>query len=179
MEYIEIQNNKIIGHYCGDFPVKKGDGITRIEIDDFKANIGDDISIYVNLIKGIKKPLKQLIEEGLEKIPEGKKLSADGSKFEDMTDAEKVQAGLLKLEPTQKIGGEFIVEKTKEELFTDGLISSEEYNKYVSEMRQQAYYREADPLGLQAFRGDVDKQVWLDKIAEIKNRYPKAAEIKK
>ena len=38
--------------------------------------------------------------------------------------------------------------------------------------REYAYKTEADPLFYQSQRGDVDKQQWLDKIAEIKQRYP-------
>ena len=34
---------------------------------------------------------------------------------------------------------------------------------------------EADPLFFKAQRGEVEQQVWLDKVAEIKARYPKEA----
>jgi hypothetical protein len=39
--------------------------------------------------------------------------------------------------------------------------------------RRAAYIAEADPLFFKAQRGEVEQQVWLDKIAEIKARYPK------
>ena len=39
--------------------------------------------------------------------------------------------------------------------------------------RRAAYVAEADPLFFKAQRGEVEQQVWLDKIAEIKARYPK------
>jgi hypothetical protein len=39
--------------------------------------------------------------------------------------------------------------------------------------RKAAYIAEADPLFFQFQRGIVKEQVWLDKIAEIKARYPK------
>ena len=38
--------------------------------------------------------------------------------------------------------------------------------------RQYAYKKEADPLYYQSRRGDATEQQWLDKIAEIKQRYP-------
>ena len=38
--------------------------------------------------------------------------------------------------------------------------------------RKAAYITEADPLFFKAQRGEVEQQVWLDKIAEIKARYP-------
>lgn len=39
--------------------------------------------------------------------------------------------------------------------------------------RRAAYIAEADPLFFKAQRGEVEQQAWLDKIAEIKARYPK------
>ena len=42
--------------------------------------------------------------------------------------------------------------------------------------RHAAYIAEADPLFFKAQRGEVEQQVWLDKVAEIKARYPKEQE---
>ena len=39
--------------------------------------------------------------------------------------------------------------------------------------RKAAYIAEADPLFFRAQRGEIPEQEWLDKIAEIKSRYPK------
>jgi hypothetical protein len=41
------------------------------------------------------------------------------------------------------------------------------------EDRKTAYTQEADPLFFKAQRGEATEQDWLDKIAEIKARYPK------
>ena len=41
--------------------------------------------------------------------------------------------------------------------------------------RHAAYIAEADPLFFKAQRGEVEQQMWLDKVAEIKARYPKEA----
>ena len=41
--------------------------------------------------------------------------------------------------------------------------------------RRADYIAEADPLFFKAQRGEVEQQVWLDKVAEIKARYPKEA----
>ncbi len=180
MEYIEVKDSIVVGHYCGEMP-KKSDGIKRIEIDNPIVNIGEDIRFYSNLIKGIKKPLRQLLEENLETIPIGKKLNSDGTGFEDMTEAEKWDAGLITLEPNQWLDddSDYIREKTPEEKFEFGLINKNEYNIYIDRLRQLAYSNEADPLFFEYQRGEKEKQAWLDKIAEIKNRYPKAAEVKK
>ena len=63
--------------------------------------------------------------------------------------------------------------KTTEELFAEGKISTEEYNAHIDRVRQSAYQQEADPLGFKVLRGEIEKTEWLEKIAEIKKRYPK------
>lgn len=176
MEYferIEIENNIIINHIIGEKPKKEKEGITYIYGANIQANIGDDVRMYEDLITGKKKSLKTLIAENLIQIPEGKKLNTDGTDFEDMTEAEKVEAGLKTLKDDEKIKNGQIVPKTKKELYDEGKLSKEEYNAYTDELRQAAYSREADPLGMQVLRGDLDKAAWLEKIAEIKARYPK------
>ena len=106
-------------------------------------------------------------------MPEGKKLNETGTDFVDMSEAEKVAAGLIQLKPDEKIENGYIVPKTKKELYDEGKISKEEYNRYIDDLRQAAYAREADPLGMQVLRGELDKSEWLTKIDEIKRRYPK------
>jgi len=39
-------------------------------------------------------------------------------------------------------------------------------------LRRAAYVAESDPLFFMAQRGEATQQQWLDKIAEIKARYP-------
>ena len=173
MEYIEIKNNIIIGHYCGAMPKQKDPVIEYRIIENCVANIGDDIRIYSDLQAGTKKPLAQLVKEGLVPVPEGKKLNEAGTDFEYMTEAEKVAAGLIQLKADEKIEGSYIVKKSKKELYDEGKLSKEEYNLYIDNLRQLAYKQESDPLGMQALRGDIDKAEWLAKIAEIKQRYPK------
>ena len=43
--------------------------------------------------------------------------------------------------------------------------------------RAEAYRNEADPLFFKAQRKEIDEQVWLDKIAEIKLRFPYPTEV--
>ena len=173
MEYLEIKDNIIIGHYCGAMPKQKDPVIEYRIIENCVANIGDDIRMYTDLQSGTKKPLTQLVAENLISVPEGKKLNEAGAGFIDMTEAEKVAAGLIQLKPDEKIENGYIVPKTKKELYDEGKISKEEYNRYIDDLRQAAYSRESDPLGMQALRGDIDKAEWLAKIAEIRQRYPK------
>lgn len=176
MEYferIEIENNIIINHIIGEKPKKEKEGITYIYASNIQANIGDDVRMYEDVILGKKKSLKKLVEENLIQPSEGKKLNEAGTDFEDLTEAEKVEAGLRVLKDDEKVEGDYVVKKTKKELYDEGKLSKEEYNAYIDELRQAAYSREADPLGLQVLRGDLKKSVWIEKIQKIKKRYPK------
>jgi len=47
-------------------------------------------------------------------------------------------------------------------------------NKAAEAARKAAYAAEADPLFFRSQRGEITEQEWLDKIAEIKARYPKS-----
>ena len=172
-ERIEIENNIITKHIIGEKPKQEKEGVTYIYASNIQANIGDDVRMYEDVITGKKKSLKKLIDENLIEIPKGKKLNEVGTDFEDLTEAEKVEAGIIQLKPDEKIENGFIVSKTKRELYDEGKLSKEEYNLYIDELREADYRREADPLGMQAMRGDVEKNIWLEKIEEIRKRYPK------
>ena len=45
-------------------------------------------------------------------------------------------------------------------------------NKIAKENRAAAYKLEADPLFFKAQRGEITQQEWLDKVEEIKQRFP-------
>jgi hypothetical protein len=45
-------------------------------------------------------------------------------------------------------------------------------NKIAAENRAAAYKLEADPLFFKAQRGEATQQEWLDKVEEIKQRFP-------
>ena len=49
----------------------------------------------------------------------------------------------------------------------------EEVNAIHEELRANGYREESDPLFFKYQRGEIEQQVWLDKVAEIKARYPK------
>jgi hypothetical protein len=46
-------------------------------------------------------------------------------------------------------------------------------NNESESLRQKAYKDEADPLFFMYQRGEISMQEWLDKIKEIKQRFPK------
>lgn len=172
-ERLEVKDNIIINRVIGKKPKTEKEGVTYFYGKNIQACIGDDVRLYTDLQAGTKKPLTQLVKEGLVPVPEGKKLNEAGTDFEDMSEAEKVVAGLIQLKADEKIEGDYIVKKTEKELYQEGLLGKEEYNAYIDRQREAAYRLEADPLGMQAMRGDIDKSVWLARIAEIKLRYQK------
>ena len=176
MEYVErleIEDNIILRRVIGAKPKIEKKGITYIYASNIQANVGDDIRFYEDLIAGKKKSLKKLVEENLIQPPEGKKLNEAGTDFEDMSEAEKVGTGLRFLKDDEKVEGDYVIKKTKRELYDDGKLTKEEYNLYIDELREADYRREADPLGMQVLRGELEKAVWLEKIEEIKKRHPK------
>jgi hypothetical protein len=44
----------------------------------------------------------------------------------------------------------------------------------ASQLRQQAYIADADPLFFKAQRGEATMEEWQAKVAEIKQRFPKS-----
>lgn len=120
VERVEIENNIITKHVIGKKPKTEKEGITYFYGKNIQANIGDDIRMYTDLQAGTKKP--QLVKEGLVPVPEGKKLNEAGTDFVDMTEAEKVAAGIIQLKDDEKIEGDDIVKKTEKELSKGGVI---------------------------------------------------------
>jgi hypothetical protein len=55
----------------------------------------------------------------------------------------------------------------------DEIKAMPEYNEYMSLKRAEAYKQESDALFFKYQRGEVTEQDWLDKVQEIKDRYPK------
>lgn len=45
-------------------------------------------------------------------------------------------------------------------------------NNEAKKMRAYLYTTESDALFMKWQRGEIEKQVWLDKVQEIRNRYP-------
>ena len=60
--------------------------------------------------------------------------------------------------------------KTKEQVEQE---AKEAKLQQVENNRRNAYRNESDPLFLKWQRGDATEQEWLDKIKEIKERFPK------
>jgi hypothetical protein len=55
----------------------------------------------------------------------------------------------------------------------DAAVVAKIKSEQATAQRRTAYEQEADPLFFKYQRGEATEQEWLDKIAEIKARYPK------
>ena len=60
--------------------------------------------------------------------------------------------------------------KTKEQVESE---NKESELRQVELNRRNAYRNESDPLYLKWQRGEATEQEWMDKIAEIKDRFPR------
>lgn len=63
-------------------------------------------------------------------------------------------------------------EERVQELNTPIILTPEQQLELQRIKRQQAYMKESDPLFFKWQRGEATEQEWLDKIQEIKNRFP-------
>ena len=79
---------------------------------------------------------------------------------------------------THSVGSDFVPDitaKTYTQVWSINFIpepSIEEYNAQMQQLRAEAYKLESDPLALKFLRDECTKQDWIDKIAEIRNRFP-------
>jgi predicted glycosyltransferase len=53
-----------------------------------------------------------------------------------------------------------------------GVESVDTYNDYQKRLRIFTYQNESDPMFFDYQRDEIEKQVWLDKVQEIKDRFP-------
>ena len=123
MEYITVEKHIITGHYASD-SIPEG----AIPVTDFIGRVGEPVSYYnpdwsrksdIELMLSglmpipngykltntglIEMSLKEKIDAGLETIPTGKKLDENETAFVDMSDDEKMEAGILSQEEYDQI----------------------------------------------------------------------------
>lgn len=97
--------------------------------------------------------------------------------WREMTQVERIYAGLEEIPEGCKVSGDRIVAKTPDELYDDMDISTEEYNQMQIELREAEYKRTTDKLGLMVLRGEATMEEWQAAIAEVKAKYPKKKEL--
>jgi hypothetical protein len=90
---------------------------------------------------------------------------------------ELMESGIKEIPKGYKIINKELQPKTFEEQLNTKEITKEIYIqiklKECHSLRKQAYSNESDGLFFDFQRGEIDKQIWIDKVKEIKSKYPK------
>ena len=138
-----IKDLKLKNFILDDDKYKVFENIRDMGVKDIRA-IKDDGSV-MSIEEQIKN--KILVLEKDEEIKNGVVYKLDKSIQEDFI--KLVELGLEKLDDRQKIvtnedGSKYITQKTYEELFKENLITLEEYNNYIIQIRQGQYQSNLD-----------------------------------
>ena len=163
------------------------DNVQNMGVKDIRAikNDGSVMSIEEQIEKKI------LVLEKDEEIRNKQIYKLDKNIQEDLI--KLIELGIEKLESTQKIeisedGTKYITSKTYEELFKENLITAEEYNNYIIQIRQGQYISNLDGTRaelLESILSNLASQNLLteeqksqlesltNKRQEIKTQYPK------
>lgn len=83
--------------------------------------------------------------------------------------------GEVRVKATINIGPDSITETVERRPLNEQELAEREAARIASidEQRRAAYASESDPVFFRWQRGEATQQEWLDKIAEIKTRFPK------
>lgn len=166
---VKIENGIIVARVCGSYVPEGFEQDTQ-----GSSYVGAKRAMFTD--SWTVKPLYQLVKENVVEVPEGQKLSTDGLYFEDMSEEEKIKAGVVKPTELEKVVDGKIVRKSSKELYDEGLISADEYNAYITSARQSAYATETDRIFWDYQEGKATKEDWLSAKAEIRNRLKKVGE---
>lgn len=98
---------------------------------------------------------------------------ADGDNLREMTQAERIEAGLDPMPDGCKVEDGEIVSKTRDDLFAEGVMTVAEYNAEVDEERAMRYRRETDKMGLMYLRGECTLEDWKMAMDKIRQELPK------
>lgn len=141
-EYITIKDGIITGNYITDGKLPEG----AISVKDFAGVVGDKMEYYKN--GWTRKTDVELVKEGIEPMKAGYKWNSDQTGFVEMSQAEKIQAGLEELPQGQKIEGGELVTMTDEEKLAEGQLSQEEYKN----IQRQKIQSELDEIDIKTIR---------------------------
>lgn len=144
-ENIEMALKKLKnqGFICDNDEYRVFDNVQNMGVKDIRAikNDGSVMSIEEQIENKI------LILEKDEEIRNGVKYKLNKNYEEDLI--KLIELGLEKLDDRKKIvtnedGTKYITQKTYEELFKENLITAEEYNNYIIQIRQVQYQTNLD-----------------------------------
>ncbi len=104
------------------------------------------------------------------------KMSSEGLKNLGWLPWKTVESpGEIYLSASIEIGADFITENVLKRPLNAEELATQEADRIagVERQRRESYAKESDPIFFKWQRGEATQQEWLDKIAEIKVRYPK------
>lgn len=134
-----LKSKNIIQKY---YEYKVFDNIQNMSVKDIRA-IKEDGSV-MSLEEQIKNNIVVLEKD--EEIRNGQIYKLNKNIEEDLI--KLIELGIEKLEDNKKIveenGKKYITEKSMEEKLKEGLITQEEYNNYIIQLRQSQYYQNLD-----------------------------------
>lgn len=134
-----LKSKNIIQKY---YEYKVFDNIQNMSVKDIRA-IKEDGSV-MSLEEQIKNNIVVLEKD--EEIRNGQIYKLNKNIEEDLI--KLIELGIEKLEDNKKIveenGKKYITEKSMEEKLKEGLITQEEYNNYIIQLRQSEYYQNLD-----------------------------------
>jgi hypothetical protein len=130
-----------------------------------KINNGTPVSYSISQLKADNPQVSFPTEIPEDILAEYSVFPVQATKPHTASETEVVEsAGYLQLQDNTWIQAWRVRPMTEQEL--------EQHAQQKDERRKSAYQNEADPLFFKAQRGEATHQEWLDKVAEIKARYP-------
>lgn len=120
MEYLIIENGKIKAHRCS-----RSVPANAIVVENWRGSVGEPVDFYNK--KWQRKSEFELMKEGLIAIPKGFKWNQSKTAIEEMTQVEKIEAGIEKLQENQIIENGEVRNLTNSELYKKGLLSAENF----------------------------------------------------
>lgn len=118
MEYLIVENGKIKSHRCS-----RSVPANAIVVENWRGSVGEPVDFYDENWQ--RKSEFELMKEGLVAIPKGFRWNKSKTALEEMSQIEKIEAGIEKLQENQIIENGEIRNLTNSEMYKKGLLSEE------------------------------------------------------
>lgn len=120
MEYLIVENGKIKSHRCS-----RSVPSNAIIVKNWRGSVGEPVDFYDKNWQ--RKSEFELMKEGLVEVPKGFKWNKSKTALEEMSQVEKIEAGIEKLQENQIIENGEVRDLTKSEMYKKGLLSEENF----------------------------------------------------
>lgn len=120
MEYLIVENGKIKSHRCS-----RSVPANAIVVENWRGRVGEPVDFYDKNWQ--RKSEFELMKEGLVEIPKGFRWNLSKTALEEMSQVEKIEAGIEKLQENQIIENGEIRNLTNSEMYKKGLLSEETF----------------------------------------------------